>query len=94
MKQKCLCVKVCAYVRGNVFLTSVPVIITLKALFSTSKQGREALFNQHKPVLEALLRHGQRICVFECPRCNKCILTDLCDYYNTVVKPPTKNREA
>jgi len=28
-----------------------------------------------------LLRHGQRICVFERPRCNKCPITDLCDYY-------------
>ena len=42
-----------------------------------------SIYNFHK----ALLRHGQRICVFERPRCNKCVLTDLCDYYNTVVKP-------
>jgi endonuclease-3 len=48
------------------------------------------IYNFHK----ALLRHGQRICVFERPRCSKCSITDLCDYYNTVVKPPTKNREA
>jgi endonuclease-3 len=41
------------------------------------------IYNFHK----ALLRHGQRICVFERPRCNKCILTDICDYYKTVVKP-------
>ncbi len=41
------------------------------------------IYNFHK----ALLRHGQRICVFERPRCNKCPITDLCDYYNTVVKP-------
>ena len=41
------------------------------------------IYNFHK----ALLRHGQRICVFERPRCNNCVLTDLCDYYNTVVKP-------
>lgn len=41
------------------------------------------IYNFHK----ALLRHGQRICVFERPRCSKCILTDLCDYYNTVVRP-------
>jgi endonuclease III len=38
--------------------------------------------NFHK----ALLRHGQRICVFERPHCEKCPITDLCDYYNTVVK--------
>jgi endonuclease III len=41
------------------------------------------IYNFHK----ALLRHGQRICVFERPRCNKCPITDLCDYYQTVVKP-------
>jgi endonuclease-3 len=42
-----------------------------------------SIYNFHKD----LLRHGQRICVFERPRCSKCILTDLCDYYNTVVRP-------
>lgn len=42
-----------------------------------------AIYNFHK----ALLRHGQRVCVYERPRCNKCVLTDLCDYYKTVVKP-------
>jgi endonuclease-3 len=42
-----------------------------------------AIYNFHK----ALLRHGQRVCVYEHPRCNRCVLTDLCDYYNTVVKP-------
>jgi len=43
----------------------------------------QTIYNFHK----GLLRHGQRVCVFERPRCNKCVLTDLCDYYNTVVKP-------
>jgi endonuclease III len=42
-----------------------------------------SIYNFHKD----LLRHGQRICVFERPRCSKCVLTDLCDYYKTVVKP-------
>jgi endonuclease III len=41
------------------------------------------IYNFHK----ALLRHGQRICVYERPYCKKCSLTDLCDYYNTVVRP-------
>jgi endonuclease-3 len=41
------------------------------------------IYNFHK----ALLRHGQRICVYERPRCNRCAVTDLCDYYKTVVKP-------
>jgi endonuclease-3 len=45
-------------------------------------QDSRSIYNFHK----ALLRHGQRICVFEHPRCNKCALTDLCDYYKTVVK--------
>ncbi len=46
-------------------------------------QDSRSIYNFHK----ALLRHGQRICVFEHPRCNKCALTDLCDYYKIVVKP-------
>ena len=46
-------------------------------------QNARTIYNFHK----GLLRHGQRICVFERPRCDKCILTDLCDYYKTVVKP-------
>ncbi len=41
------------------------------------------IYNFHK----ALLRHGQRICVYDRPRCEKCILTDVCDYYKTVVRP-------
>jgi len=41
------------------------------------------IYNFHK----GLLRLGQRVFIFERPRCNKCVLTDLCDYYNTVVKP-------
>ncbi len=46
-------------------------------------QGAQAIYNFHK----GLLRHGQRICVYDRPRCNRCVLTDLCDYYKTVVKP-------
>jgi endonuclease III len=46
-------------------------------------QDARTIYNFHK----ALLRHGQRICVYDRPRCEKCVLTDLCDYYNTVVKP-------
>ena len=52
----------------------------LQALLPNDAQ---TIYNFHK----ALLRHGQRICVFERPRCEKCVLTDLCDYYKTVVKP-------
>ncbi|GCE06596.1 endonuclease III domain-containing protein [Dictyobacter aurantiacus] len=46
-------------------------------------QDARSIYNFHK----ALLRHGQRICVYEHPRCNRCPITDLCDYYKTVVKP-------
>lgn len=46
-------------------------------------QDARVIYNFHK----GLLRLGQRICVYDKPRCNRCVLTDLCDYYNTVVKP-------
>ena len=29
----------------------------------------------------AMLRHGQKICVWKNPRCAKCPLTDICDYF-------------
>jgi endonuclease-3 len=45
-------------------------------------QDARTIYNFHK----GLLRLGQRICVFERPRCAKCPITDLCDYYQTVVK--------
>ncbi|GCF08819.1 endonuclease III domain-containing protein [Dictyobacter arantiisoli] len=46
-------------------------------------QDARSIYNFHK----ALLRHGQRVCVYEHPLCNRCAITDLCDYYKTVVKP-------
>jgi endonuclease III len=42
-------------------------------------QNARSIYDFHK----ALLRHGQRICVFERPRCRQCVLTDICDYYKT-----------
>lgn len=45
-------------------------------------QDARSIYNFHK----ALLRHGQRICVFERPRCKQCNLTGICNYYQTVVK--------
>ena len=27
------------------------------------------------------------VSVYERPRCSKCVITDLCDYYKTIVKP-------
>jgi endonuclease-3 len=35
------------------------------------------LFNFHI----SLLLHGQKICIWGTPRCEKCPLTDLCDWY-------------
>jgi endonuclease-3 len=46
-------------------------------------QDARSIYNFHK----ALLRHGQRVCVFERPRCKQCVLTDICDYYKTTVSP-------
>ncbi len=43
----------------------------------------QSIYNFHK----GLLRHGQRVCVYDRPRCERCVLTDLCDYYKTVMKP-------
>ena len=46
-------------------------------------QDARSIYNFHK----ALLRHGQRVCVFERPRCKQCKLTDICDYYRVMVRP-------
>ncbi|MFL5659612.1 MAG: endonuclease III domain-containing protein [Ktedonobacteraceae bacterium] len=54
-----------------------------KLLQALLPNDAQTIYNFHK----ALLRHGQRVCVYDHPRCNKCVLTDLCDYYKTVVKP-------
>jgi endonuclease III len=35
------------------------------------------LFNFHV----AMLKHGQKICIWGTPRCEKCPLTDICDWY-------------
>ena len=37
------------------------------------------LFNFHVN----LLRHGQRICIWKSPRCERCPLTDICNWYQT-----------
>ncbi len=37
------------------------------------------LFNFHINTL----RHGQRVCVWGTPRCSKCVLTDICNYYHS-----------
>ena len=30
-----------------------------------------------------MLKHGQKICVWNVPRCSKCVLTGVCDYFQT-----------
>jgi endonuclease-3 len=54
----------------------------LQALLPSDAQ---TIYNFHK----GLLRHGQRICVYTRPRCDKCILTDLCNYYQALKQPPS-----
>jgi endonuclease-3 len=49
----------------------------LQALLPTDSQ---AIYDFHKD----LLRHGQRICLYARPRCDRCPLTDLCEYYQTL----------
>jgi endonuclease-3 len=58
-------------------------------LQSLLPEDSRVIYNFHK----GLLRLGQRVCVFERPRCSKCVLTDLCDYYQTVVKPAIKGKK-
>jgi endonuclease-3 len=36
------------------------------------------------------LRHGQKICVWATPRCGRCPLTEICDYYQTNRKRSNK----
>jgi len=37
----------------------------------------QVLYNFHRN----LFKHGQQICIFTAPRCPRCPLTDICDYY-------------
>lgn len=37
-----------------------------------------------------MLLHGQRVCVWDRPKCEKCVLQEWCDYYATVVRPATQ----
>src|SRR5258708_30870989 len=52
----------------------------LQALFPLDSR---TIYNFHK----ALLFHGQRICVYKRPYCNKCTFTYLYDYYNKILRP-------
>ena len=46
------------------------------------------LFNFHVH----FLKHGQRVCVWSVPRCEKCMLTDLCHWYQTHRLPEPGHR--
>jgi endonuclease-3 len=48
-------------------------------LFALLPHEPHLLYNFHV----ALLRHGQQVCTFSAPRCSRCPLTQLCDYYQT-----------
>jgi endonuclease III len=52
----------------------------LQALLPNDAQ---IIYNFHK----GLLRHGQKICTYDNPCCTLCPLTDICTYYQTMVKP-------
>ena len=46
-------------------------------LLSLLPADAHVLYNFHI----AMLRHGQKICVWKNPRCAQCPLTDICDYF-------------
>lgn len=46
----------------------------------------DELLNFHK----LLFKHGQEICKFSFPRCQVCLLKDICTYYNRAVKGSEK----
>jgi endonuclease III len=48
----------------------------LLALFPRDAQ---VLYNFHI----STLRHGQRVCVWGTPRCSRCVLTEICDYFHS-----------
>jgi endonuclease-3 len=40
---------------------------------------------QYYPFHMNLIRHGRQVCVSRVPRCGKCVVRDLCDYYQQLV---------
>lgn len=40
------------------------------------------------PIHINLIRHGREVCTARTPRCERCPLTDLCDYYQALPDPP------
>ena len=49
-------------------------------------QPRDAveLLNYHT----LLFKHGQQVCIWSYPRCNACVLQDICDYYQSTRSVP------
>jgi endonuclease-3 len=48
-----------------------------KVLLALLPADDHVLFNFHI----GMLKHGQKICVWNTPRCGKCVLTEICDYF-------------
>lgn len=46
-------------------------------LLSLLPRDPHVLYNFHI----GMLKHGQKICVWKAPRCQKCALTEICDYF-------------
>lgn len=55
-----------------------------KVLLELLPHDPPVLFNFHID----MLRHGQRVCIWETPRCEDCPLTDLCNWYQAYRKSP------
>ncbi len=43
----------------------------------------DVLYNYHV----ALITHGRKICTYAHPKCEECVVNDLCNYYQTVIAP-------
>ncbi len=56
-------------------------------LLSLLPHDPHVLFNFHIN----MLRHGQQICIWSTPRCERCPLTDLCDWYQENRLPARKH---
>lgn len=39
------------------------------------------------PFHVSVIRHGRQVCVARQPRCERCVISDLCDYYKAVYLP-------
>ena len=48
-----------------------------KELLALLPSDSHVLYNFHI----GMLKHGQKICVWNVPKCSKCVLTHICDYF-------------